>query len=188
MFKPKFTNSSGGFTPRFVQDKSNIDTNFDVQDKSNIDTNFDVQDKSNIDTNFKEYGYIKGEDGFSPDVEVVEVGDGHIVTITDKDGSNQFEVKNGKDGYTPIKGIDYNDGYTPVRGMDYFTEEDKRILTSAVIDELPVYTGAHSVIPDANNETTLGTQQMIVGRDIIVQKIPYAEVSNNSNGTTVTIS
>lgn len=28
-------------------------------------------------------------------------------------------VVNGKDGYTPIKGIDYFDGVTPVKGKDY---------------------------------------------------------------------
>lgn len=27
--------------------------------------------------------------------------------------------KNGKDGYTPVKGVDYDDGYTPIKGVDY---------------------------------------------------------------------
>ena len=53
----------------------------------------------------------------------------------------------GKDGYTPIKGVDYfdgkdgADGRTPVKGTDYFTEADKSEMVSAVISALPVYNG-----------------------------------------------
>ena len=38
--------------------------------------------------------------------------------------------KDGKDGYTPVKGVDYfdgqsgKDGYTPVKGVDYFDGQD----------------------------------------------------------------
>ncbi len=51
---------------------------------------------------------------------------------------------NGKDGYTPVKGVDYfdgakgdtgekgADGYTPVRGKDYWTEEDKAEIKAYV--------------------------------------------------------
>lgn len=52
---------------------------------------------------------------------------------------------NGKDGYTPVKGIDYfdgKDGYTPVKGVDYFdgvdgkdyilTEDDKHEIAGMV--------------------------------------------------------
>lgn len=38
-------------------------------------------------------------------------------------------VKDGKDGYTPVKGKDYfdgQDGYTPKKGIDYFDGKDGR--------------------------------------------------------------
>ena len=56
----------------------------------------------------------------------------------------------GNDGYTPVKGVDYFDGkdgkngvngYTPVKGTDYFTDADKAEMVSAVIDSLPIYNG-----------------------------------------------
>lgn len=78
------------------------------------------------------------------------------ITGTGKDGKDgytpvkgvdYFDGKNGvdgKDGYTPVKGKDYfdgKDGKTPVYGEDYFTEEDKAEMVSSVIDALPVYDG-----------------------------------------------
>ena len=61
----------------------------------------------------------------------------------------------GKDGYTPVKGVDYfdgADGYTPVKGVDYFdgadgkdgengkdyvlTDADKQEIAEMVIDNL----------------------------------------------------
>ena len=53
---------------------------------------------------FNETTIIKGEDGFSPIVEVVEVTGGHMVTITDKEDTNTFIVKNGRDGAQGVKG------------------------------------------------------------------------------------
>ena len=40
----------------------------------------------------------KGDDGFSPVVEVAEIEGGHRVTVTDANGSQSFDVMNGKDG------------------------------------------------------------------------------------------
>ncbi len=39
-----------------------------------------------------------GADGFSPIVEVVEIDGGHRVTVTDAEGTNSFDVMNGKNG------------------------------------------------------------------------------------------
>lgn len=66
-------------------------------------------------SNFNNYEVLKGEDGFSPIVEVVETENGNLVTITDKDGPDTFVIKNGKDG---------SDGYTPIKGVDYFDGKD----------------------------------------------------------------
>lgn len=66
---------------------------------------------------------------------------------------DEMAVVNGKDGYTPVKGVDYfdgkdgkdgaagKDGYTPIKGVDYWTDADKAEITAAVIAALPVYGG-----------------------------------------------
>jgi hypothetical protein len=53
-------------------------------------------------------------------------------------------------------------------------------------NDYPLYTGALSVVP-STEEQTLKTAQTYVAQDITVKKIPYAEVTNNSRGKTVTI-
>lgn len=81
---------------------------------------------------------------FSPIVEVFPLENGHRVQITDVNGVQFFDVlngTNGKDGYTPVKGVDYfdgKDGYTPVKGKDYFTEEDKEEIVNELAEQAPV--------------------------------------------------
>ena len=53
--------------------------------------------------------------------------------------------------------------------------------------ELPTFNGEYEVTPSASNEVTLLTSQTFVDANIKVNKIPYAEVSNNVGGSTVTI-
>lgn len=53
--------------------------------------------------------------------------------------------------------------------------------------KLPVYSGEYQVTPSAGEDVTLLTEQTFVDANIKVLKIPYAEVSNNSGGTTATI-
>lgn len=54
-------------------------------------------------------------------------------------------------------------------------------------DDLPVYDGEYVVVPDTGNEQVLKTAQKLLDADIKVNKVPYAEVSNTTGGTTVTI-
>lgn len=54
-------------------------------------------------------------------------------------------------------------------------------------DDLPVYDGEYVVVPDTDNEQVLKTAQKLLDADIKVNKVPYAEVSNTTGGTTVTI-
>jgi hypothetical protein len=89
MFKTKFSNTDAGFNPNFKQSNTSVDTNFDG------------------------YEILKGEDGFSPIVEIEKNDTGHRISITDTTGEKVFDIldgQDGKDGYTPIKGIDYFDG------------------------------------------------------------------------------
>ena len=73
-----------------------------------------------------------GESGTSPTIDVADIEGGHRVTITDAEGTESFDVMDGKNGA---------DGYTPVKGTDYFTDADKSEMVNAVIAALPVYNG-----------------------------------------------
>lgn len=55
-----------------------------------------------------------------------------------------------------------------------------------ITTESPVYDGELTVIP-STNDTILPTAQKLVMDNVRVEKIPYSEVSNTSNGITVTI-
>ena len=48
----------------------------------------------------------------SPTISISAIDGGHRITITDVDGTKIFDVMDGEDGYTPV------------RGTDYWTEED----------------------------------------------------------------
>ena len=51
----------------------------------------------------------------------------------------------------------------------------------------PTYDGDYTVTPSAEVAITLETSKKMLYSDITVNKIPYAEVSNNKGGKTVTI-
>ena len=71
------------------------------------------------------------------------------------------------------------------------TTDDGKVLTVVggkwEASELPKYDGEYTVSPSAVSDQTLSTAQKLLDADIKINKIPYAEVSNTSNGTTVTI-
>ena len=76
---------------------------------------------------------VVGKDGVSPTFSVTDTDDGHKITIEDVNGVSDIYLLDGKDGYTPIKGVDYfdgvdgkdgADGYTPIKGKDYFDGAD----------------------------------------------------------------
>lgn len=71
-----------------------------------------------------------GKDGVSPVVKVEEIADGHLITITDVDGTISFEVPNGKDGKSAY---DYavEAGYTG--DSSAFANALVKALTSAVL-------------------------------------------------------
>lgn len=74
-----------------------------------------------------------------------------------------------------------------------FEENDKRL--AANLGEIQIvtqyaeedkYEGEYEVTPKIEAQT-LPTARKYLTKDVLVNKIPYAEVSNNANGTTVTI-
>lgn len=81
----------------------------------------------------KESGEFDGADGTTP-----HIGENGNWFIGDEDTGVNAE---GKDGYTPQKGIDYFDGKTPEKGVDYFTEADKTAFVEDVLNALPTWEG-----------------------------------------------
>lgn len=51
----------------------------------------------------------------------------------------------------------------------------------------PMYDGEYTVTPSTEAEITLATAKKMLDADVKINKIPYAEVSNNSGGKTATI-
>lgn len=55
------------------------------------------------------------------------------------------------------------------------------------IIDYDMYTGQYDVTPLPNVEQILRTRNMVLKHDIVIEPIPYAEVSNTAGGKTVTI-
>ena len=101
---------------------------------------------------FQQDKVLKGEDGFSPIVEVEEIEDGHRIHITDKENTYSFDVMNGEvgpvgpigpQGEQGIQGPRGEQGYTPYIGTNgnwWVGDTDTGIFTNiSVLDvvELP---------------------------------------------------
>ena len=79
----------------------------------------------------------KGDDGKTPQKGVDYFTDEEVENIIKSVLKQIPTPKDGKDGYTPIKGKDYfdgKDGYTPVKGKDYFDGKDGLDGEDAVVD------------------------------------------------------
>lgn len=117
MFNPKFTSSGGRFSSSYSSSSAS---------------------DGKFPSSFDSLQIIKGEDGFSPIVDVEQTEKGHKITITDKEDVQTFEVLNGADGQNGKDGADGRDGYTPIKGTDYFTEADKDELVEDVIANIEI--------------------------------------------------
>lgn len=53
--------------------------------------------------------------------------------------------------------------------------------------DTPIYEGEYEVTPSVYAAQTLETQGMVLRENVQIHQIPFAEVSNTSGGTTVTI-
>ena len=77
------------------------------------------------------------------------------------------------------------------KAIEGTTTELEKYVDEAISEALKnipteVYAGEHIVTPMVDGQT-LGTAKKIVQEDIVVEAIPYSEVSNETNGKTVTI-
>lgn len=83
----------------------------------------------------------------------------------------------GKDGYTPVKGVDYFDGqpgYTPKKGVDYFDGEDGKdyVLTEADKTEIAEQAAGLVEVPE-------GSGGIAVTGAKVGQTVKIAEVDEN---------
>lgn len=73
-----------------------------------------------------------------------------------------------------------------------FSETDRTLdsdfgeIQVVVVGKPDVYDGEYRVIPKISAQT-LDTANKLMQSDVVVEKIPYAEVSNNSGGKTASI-
>ena len=94
MFKTKFTSSNVSFIPNLIEDPAVMTPDF------------------------SEPQILKGEDGFSPIINIQENSDGYILTITDKENTKSIQIKNGKDGLQGEPGV--------------ITDEDKKAVIEII--------------------------------------------------------
>ena len=121
------------------------------------------------------------------------------IALYDADGLMVADAE----GKTIVTGMTYTSKHTgsqidygveraiALKGLPDVTDtDDGKVLTvkdgAWMAVELPKYEGEYSVTPNVEGFTLL-TGQKFVDSDIKVEKIPYSEVSNTSNGITATI-
>jgi hypothetical protein len=121
----------------------------------------------------------------------------NLIAVATLEGSPGKDGAPGKDGTTPHIGDNGNwyigDTDTGVKaaGTDYvLTAADKAEIVALVLAEIPPtpsYGGEYEVVSKVSTEQTLPTEGKLMGRDVLVHKIPQLEVSNGSGGKTLII-
>lgn len=108
-----------------------------------------------------------------------------FIPTVSEDGTLSWENEAGIENPAPvkIKGAKGEDGRTPVKGVDYYTEADKQEIIDNVLANFPVYEGTYNISPSRQNQT-LETANKVLSDNVTIAEISYAEVSNNSGGTT----
>jgi hypothetical protein len=101
-----------------------------------------------------------GEDCFSPIAKVTQTDDGAVITITDKNDTTEVFIANGRNGYTPQKGIDYDDGrsaYEYAKDGGYTgTEADFAAKLAEEYPDVPEWAMADSKPSYSKSEVGLG--------------------------------
>lgn len=84
-----------------------------------------------------------GEDGFSPVATVEQTDNGAVITITDKQGTTEATVTNGK---------------TPEKGVDYFTPEDVEAIVADVTAQVEAsFGGTYELVEEITTTEELTT-------------------------------
>lgn len=151
---------------------------FDVK-FSSTEQNFDAQLVASDQSFCAEFGTLHT---------VIQPGATFIPSVS-SDGVLSWTNDQGLENPAPVnvRGPVGPDGKTPVKGTDYFTETDKAEMVSAVIAELPVYSGEYEITPLTSSDIEMLTAKTFMDANVRIKKILYAEVQNNSGGITATI-
>lgn len=121
-----------------------------------------------------------GNDGFSPDIEIQQITNGYRIIITDKDGTESFDIFNGIDGKDGSMGATGPQGPQGAPGRDGVPGEDGIGINSIEINDK----GELVLYYSNNTEVNLGK---IVGADGIDGKDGVSVSSSiiNTNGELV---
>lgn len=98
-----------------------------------------------------------GKDGVSPTVAVTDIPGGHRVTISDADGSQSFDVLDGKDG----TGGETTAGVTSFNGRDGDVTPQEGDYTAAMVGALPAGTSIPSKTSDLENDSGFATTEEV---------------------------
>ena len=85
----------------------------------------------------------------------------------------------------PLHGILTWDKYPKLLGA--LSLEEKPIGWLNVSNAYDIYSGPYQVTPKASESQVLKTSSYLMGEDVTVLEVPYYEVGNTSDGTTVYI-
>ena len=99
-----------------------------------------------------------GNDGFSPDIEIQQITNGYRIIITDKDGTESFDIFNGIDGKDGPMGATGPQGPQGAPGRDGAPGEDGIGINSIEINDK----GELVLYYSNNTEVNVGK---VVGRD-----------------------
>lgn len=98
-----------------------------------------------------------GKDGYSPTISVTDISGGHRMTITDADGSQSFDVLDGKDS----TGGETTAGVTSFNGRDGDVTPQDGDYTAAMVGALPAGTSIPSKTSDLENDSGFATTEEV---------------------------
>ena len=122
-----------GFSPIANVTKSGDTATITITDKNGTTTATvkDGTDGADGTTPVKDVDYFDGSDGITPTTTVTTITGGHNVAFSYGSGDSRntdFDVMDGQDGHTPVK------------GTDYWTAQDRAEIVQDVVDEVGIKT------------------------------------------------
>lgn len=134
------------------------------------------------------------------ETQILEVGKKAVIEPLEVTVNGEYTAPDGVDGYSPVVvSVPVPEGYIRPEGTLEVNENGTHDVTAfasvnvnvqtgggAGDSNYEVYEGSYIVTPSVSNQT-LDTANKLMQSDVIIEEIPYAEVSNNSGGKTASI-